>query len=141
MSLGLDYKPNDQFSLFVSPLTQRWVIVSDKFLAPLYGIEPGKKVKSELGAFLSANFNKKIGANMTFKTKLDLFSNYKKDPQNIDIFWTNVLSAKISKYINVNFNVDMIYDNDTQNVDPSKGPAPQWLQLMGIGFAYNFGKK
>lgn len=141
LSLGLDYKPTDNFSLFVSPVTGRWVVVSDKLLGPLYGLDPGKTVKNELGAFVSANYNKKLGANMAFKTKLDLFSNYKKDPQNIDIFWTNVLTAKISKYINFSLNVDMIYDNDTKNTEAGKGPAPQWLQMMGIGFAYNFATK
>ena len=141
ISLGLDYKPCDDFSLFVSPITGRWVIVGDKQLAPLYGVEPGKTVKNELGAFLSANYNKKLGSNIQFKTKLDLFSNYNKNPQNVDIFWTNVITAKITKYINFSFNVDMIYDDDTQNVDPAKGPAPQWLQLMGIGFAYNFANR
>jgi hypothetical protein len=69
---------------------------------------------------------------------MDLFSYYRKNPGNIDIFWTNVLSAKLMKYINFNLNVDLIYDDNTKNVDPKKGPAPQILQLMGIGFAYNF---
>ena len=78
---------------------------------------------------------------MTFKYKMDLFSNYKSNPQNIDIFWTNVLAAKITRYINFTLNFDIIYDDDTQNVNPAKGPAPQILQLMGIGFAYNFNAK
>lgn len=138
LSLGLDYKPISNFSLFLSPLSGRWVVVSDTTLGGIYGLDPGKKVKSELGAFLSANYNAKIGKNFTYKTKLDLFSNYKKNPQNVDVFWTNVITAKITKYINFSFNVDMIYDDDTHNVDPEKGPAPQWLQLMGIGFAYKF---
>jgi len=141
LSLGFDYKPNDNFSLFISPLTERWVIVSDNFIAPLYGVAPGKNAKNELGAFLSANYNKKLGSNFIYKTKLDLFSNYKQKPQNIDIYWTNSLTAKLTKYINFSFNLDMIYDDNTQNVNPKKGPAPQWLQLMGIGFAYNFTKK
>lgn len=141
LSLGLDYKPSDNFSLFVSPITGRWIIVGDKTLAPGYGIEPGKTVKDELGAFLSTNYTRKLGSSFTYKTKLDLFSNYKKNPQNIDVFWTNVITAKITKYINFSFNVDMIYDDDTQNIDPTKGPAPQWLQLMGIGFAYNFANR
>jgi hypothetical protein len=109
-------------------------------LGPGYGLDPGKKVKSEIGAFLSANYMKKIGTSFTFKTRLDLFSNYKHDPQNIDVYWSNVLTAKITKFINFSLNVDMIYDNDTKNVDPSKGPAPQWLELMGIGFSYTFRK-
>jgi hypothetical protein len=138
LSLGLDYKPVENFSLFVSPITARFIIVGDDFLAPLYGLEPGKSSKNEIGAFLSANYMQKINKTMSFKTKMDLFSNYRKNPGNIDIFWTNVLSAKLMKYINFNLNVDLIYDDDTKNVNPEKGPAPQILQLMGIGFAYNF---
>ena len=141
LSLGLDYKPTPDLSLFISPVTGRFVFVNDDLLAPNYGLDSGKNVKSEFGAFLSANYMKKIGKKFTFKTRLDLFSNYRKDPQNIDIFWSNVLTASITKYINFSFNLDMIYDDDTRNVNPAKGPAPQWLQLMGIGFAYNFAKK
>ncbi len=138
LALGLDYQPIENFSLFVSPVTVRVIIVGDEFLAPIYGLDPGKSSKNEIGAFLSANYLQKINKTMSFKTKLDLFSNYRKKPGNIDIFWTNVLSAKLIKYINFNFNVDLIYDDDTNNVNPEKGPAPQILQLMGIGFAYNF---
>lgn len=141
LSLGIDYKPKENFSLFISPLTERWVIVTNDSIAPLFGVLPRKNSRNELGAFLSANYTAKLGSNFTYKTKLDLFSNYKQRPQNVDIFWTNVLTAKITRYINFSFNLDMIYDDDTQNVDPAKGPAPQWLQLMGIGFAYNFSKK
>jgi len=141
LSLGFDYKPNDNFSLFISPLTERWVIVTDNNIAPLFGLDPGKKSKNELGAFVSANYSAKLGKSFLYKTKLDLFSNYKQKPQNIDVFWSNVISAKITKHIDFSFNLDMIYDDNTQNVNPAKGPAPQWLQLMGIGFAYNFSKK
>lgn len=140
LSLGLDYKPVKDLSIFISPITGRWIFVGDTLLGPGYGLDPGKKVKSEIGAFLSANYMKKIGTSFTFKTRLDLFSNYKHDPQNIDVYWSNVLTAKITKFINFSLNVDMIYDNDTKNVDPSKGPAPQWLELMGIGFSYTFRK-
>lgn len=140
-SLGFDYKPNTDLSIFISPLTERWVIVTDKIIAPLFGIVSGKKSKNELGAFASVNYSKKLGGSFNYKTKFDLFSNYKQKPQNIDIFWSNVVTAKITKYINFTFNLDMIYDDDTRNVNPLKGPAPQWLQLMGIGFAYTFSKK
>lgn len=141
LSLGFDYKPVSGLSLFLSPFTERWVVVTDPVIAPLYGVLPGKNYKNELGAFLSANYIAKPGANFIYKTKLDLFSNYKEKPQNIDVYWTNVLTAKLTKYINFSFNLDMIYDDNTQNVKQAKGPAPQWQQLMGIGFAYTFNKK
>ena len=141
VSIGFDYKPVKQASLFFSPITSRWIVVNNTYLGKLYGVDSGKAARSELGAFLSANLNTKIGKSFTYKTKMDLFSNYKKNPKNIDVFWTNVITAKISKRINFSFNVDMIYDDDTKNTNPNLGPAPQWLQLMGIGFAYNFAKK
>ena len=51
LSLGFDYKPNADLSIFISPLTERWVIVTDNLIAPLFGIDPGKKSKNDLGAF------------------------------------------------------------------------------------------
>ncbi len=136
LSLGMDYKPNADFSVFISPLTARWIVAGDALIGPYYGVPFGKKSKNEFGAFLSANYMKKISESVNYKGKLDLFSNYKSNPENVDVFFSNVLTAKVSKYINFSLNVDMIYDNDTKNVDPTKGPAVQILQLMGIGFAY-----
>jgi hypothetical protein len=139
VSQGFDIKPVSNLSMYVSPITAKWILVSDPLIRPIYGVDPSRTVRSEFGAFLSANYTAKIGKQFTYKSKLDLFSNYKKNPQNIDVFWTNSLSGKITKYIQFSFNVDMIYDDDTKNVKPGNGPAPQWLQLMGIGFAYPFG--
>lgn len=141
LSMGFDYKPKNNLSLFISPVTGRWVVVTDKLIKPLFGVDPGKNARNELGAFVSANYTAKLGGSFIYKTKLDLYSNYKQNPQNIDIFWTNSLTAKITKFINFSLTVDMIYDDDTKNVKKAKGAAPQWLQLMGIGFAYKFAKK
>lgn len=140
-SLGVDYKPYSNLSVFISPVTARFVVVKDKFLGPKFGLDPGKTVRNEIGAYLSANYNQSIGKSFNYKTRLDLFSNYRSQPQNIDIYWTNVVTARITKFINFSFNLDMIYDDDTQNIDPTKGPAPQWLELMGIGVSYNFANR
>src|SRR5690606_30827474 len=125
-------------SIYVSPITARWVFVGNDSIKHLYSVDIDKSSRQEFGAFASVNYLKNFTKTLSFKSKLDLFSNYKHNPQNIDIYWTNALTAKITKYINFSLNVDMIYDDDIQHVDPAKGPAPQILQLMGIGFAYNF---
>lgn len=143
VSLGMDYKPTENFSLFLSPATSRWVIVNDDSLsaAGAYGVTPGKKSRNEIGAYLSANFFKNISANATYKTRLDLFSNYKSKPQNIDIFWTNILAVKVTKFINMSLNLDIIYDDNVatvKNDGTPGGPKPQIKELMGIGFAYKF---
>ncbi len=133
LSLGFDYRPVPHFSLFLSPLTERWIIVNDDGLSALgaYGVEPGKKSRNELGAFLSAEFNKEILKNVNYKSRFDAFSNYKQNPGNVDIFWTNVLAMKVNKYLSANIGLDFLYDDDAI-------ARLQLRQLLGIGFSANF---
>lgn len=133
LSLGFDYKPSSSFSVFVSPLTERWIVVNDDILSAIgaYGVDPGKKSKNELGAFLSAALNKNVMANVTFKSRFDAFSNYKNNPGNVDIFWTNILAMKVNKYLSANIAVDFLYDDDAVG-------RLQLRQLLGIGLSAKF---
>jgi hypothetical protein len=150
LSLGLDYKPNKNFSLFMSPLTSRWVIVNVAGLdrtSPAtiaqkggsFGVPLGKTVNNELGAFLSANYMNEIVKNVTYKGKLDLFSNYKRNPQNVDVFMVNLLSANIFKGISFNLGLDLIYDDDVRILgDDQKSPRTQFRQYIGVGYLKKF---
>jgi hypothetical protein len=133
LSLGFDYKPSSAFSVFLSPLTERWIIVNDDLLSAIgaYGVDPGKKSKNELGAFISASLNKNVMENVTFKSRFDAFSNYKHDPGNIDIFWTNILALKVNKYLSANIALDFLYDDDAV-------ARLQLRQLLGVGFSARF---
>ncbi|MBN8663903.1 MAG: DUF3078 domain-containing protein [Chitinophagales bacterium] len=136
-SVGFDYKRSTKFSLFLSPITSRWVIVANSRLNKLglYGVPAGKSSVSELGAFASANYNNTIAKNIVYKARLDLFSNYQNNPQNIDIFMTNVLSFKINKLLSATYNLDLIYDDDVRLFGPQKkSPGLQVKSLLGIGF-------
>jgi hypothetical protein len=142
-SEGLDYKPNDDFSLFFSPVTARWIIVKNDSLASVgaFGVDSGKHVKTQFGAFASITYKKQISPSALYNTRLDLFSNYLHNPQNISIFWTNLLAVKVTKYINMTFSVDMIYDDNIKTVKSDGtpgGPTVQLKELLGIGFAYKF---
>lgn len=147
LSLGLDYKPNKNFSLFLSPLTSRWVIVSATGLNPAfpnskggqYGVPVGKSVNNEFGAYLSANYINEIVKNVTYKGKLDLFSNYKHNPGNIDVFMTNLLSANIFKGISFNLGLDVIYDDDVRILgDDHLSRRTQFREYIGIGYLKKF---
>lgn len=144
LSPGIDFMPNKEFSLFVSPITARWVVVMDDTLASkgAFGVDTGKHVKSEFGAYLSATWNKDITKNINFRSKLELFSNYKSNPQNVDLFWTNSLTMKVSKLISANVNVDMIYDDDVRVFENTKtgvlGPRLQVKQMIGVGLTAKF---
>jgi hypothetical protein len=133
LSLGFDYKPSSSFSVFISPVTERWIIVNDAVLSAIgaYGVEPGEKSKNELGAFLSASLNKNVMQNVTFKSRFDAFSNYKHNPGNVDIFWTNILALKVNKYLSANIALDFLYDDDAI-------ARLQLRQLLGIGFSAKF---
>jgi len=141
LSLGFDYKPTQNFSVFISPVTARWVIVTDDTLSAkgLYGLAPGDKVKSEFGAFLSAQYLKALNKTVTYKGRLDLFSNYQHNPEKIDVFMTNLFTVKLSKVLAATWNLDFIYDDDVR-LFGSDGKSPAWQvkSLIGLGILVKF---
>ena len=141
LSVGLDYKPIPELSVFFSPITSRWVIVNDDSLAAkgLYGVTPGKKSNYEIGAYASINYAKNINKAITYKGKLDLFSNYKNNPQNVDVFMTNLFSVKLSKILSATWSLDFIYDDDVKLFGPAKNaPGLQLKSLFGVGFLLKY---
>ena len=96
----LSLKPDSKLSVFLSPLTSRWVLVLNKSLSDKgqYGVPKGAHSFNEIGTFATVNYNNIIAKNINYKGRLDLFSNYKSKPQNVDLFMTNVFSFKINKH-------------------------------------------
>jgi hypothetical protein len=145
-SIGMDYKPNDQFSLFLSPITAREVFVRNDSLAAIgaFGVDSGKKFRFELGAFVSVNYTANISKTAVYKTKLDLFSNYLHNPQNVAVNWNNILAVKVTRLISMNLSLNMIYDNDIKSIKSdgtSDGPKVQIQEVFGLGLAYKFDNK
>jgi Protein of unknown function (DUF3078) len=141
VSAGLDYKPSKNLSVYFSPVTARWVIVRDTALSNkgAYGVTPGKKSNLEIGAFTTINYLKEINKNITYKARLDLFSNYKKKPENVDLFMSNILSVKLSKILSATWGVDLIYDDDVKLFGTNKNrPGLQVKSLVGIGLLVKF---
>ena len=141
LSAGVDYKPTQNLSIFVSPITSRTVIVRNDSLSDrgLYGVIPGHHSRAELGAFLSVNYLKDFNKVVGYKGRLDLFSNYKNNPEKIDVFMTNVLSVKLYKILSATWNVDLIYDDDIRIFgEDGKSPALQLKSLVGLGILVKF---
>ncbi len=140
LSPGIMYKPNATFDFFISPVTSRWVVVNkaNAALRPLYLVPVDKSSVNEIGAFATANLKKDIAKNMNLVSRLDLFSNYRNNPQNIDVFWTNVIGMKVNKYIGVTYSLDLIYDHDVKNVKTGGLMGTQLKSLLGVGFTATF---
>jgi hypothetical protein len=141
LSLGLDYKPVKGLSVFISPVTARWVLVRDDSLSAkgLYGVAPGRKSHSEFGAFVSVELLKDLTKTINYKGRLDLFSNYEHHPEKIDVFMSNLFSVKLSKILSATWNVDLIYDDDVRLFGrDGKSPAWQIKSLIGVGLSLKF---
>lgn len=137
LSLGFDYKPSPVFSLFLSPLTERITLISSKrlYTKGVYGVPAGRKYITQIGAFASINFNKEIFKNVTYRGKMDLFSDYTNNPANVDMYFTNLFAFKINKWLSATYSLDMIYDDDVRLFGKNKtSPGLQLKSLIGIGF-------
>lgn len=141
LSPGVEYRPNQNFSLFLSPATVRWTIVRNDSLSSIgaYGVDSNKHVKTEFGAFATANYIKEFNKMLSFKSRLDLFSNYLHNPKNIDVYWVNMLNMQLNKYLSLTYGVDLIYDDDVRMFGPdNKSPAAQIRSMLGLGFLVKF---
>lgn len=139
LSPGFQYKPNKYFDITFSPATVRFIIVGNRpaELGKYYGVNPTLKTRTEIGAFINANFNKEIFKNVNLKSRLDLYSNYRNNPKNVDVFSTTLITMKVNKWLNVTYNFDLIYDDDAVKPDGRKW-GTQIKSLLGIGFGARF---
>jgi hypothetical protein len=138
LSPGLNYKPAKGLSIFVSPITFRWIIVEDDTLSAkgAYGVTPGKKVKSEIGAFASITYIKNLGKSISYNGRLDLFSDYEHNPQNVVVMMNNMFVAKISKLLTASLSLNLIYDDDVKLFGPNHdSPGLQLQSLIAAGLS------
>jgi hypothetical protein len=134
LSPGFDYHPAKNLSIFVSPATARWIVVKDTILSTLYGVEAGKKSDFQFGAYASINYMANLGKVVSYTGKLDLFSNYSHNPQNIDFYMTNLFAAKLSKVLSATYSLTLIYDDDIRQFGPNfNAPRLQLQSLFGAG--------
>ena len=147
LSLGLDYKPVEYFSLFVSPITGRILFVSDDDIAAAgtYGNDPGENVRFEFGAYLAANFQKEIFKNVTLMSKLELFNDYidETSRKHIDVNWETALLLKVNEWLAVSLTGHLIYDHDIliPDEDGVLDDRVQFKQALSIGLTYKFNNK
>jgi hypothetical protein len=143
LSIGMDYKPNEVFSAYFSPVTGKMTIVNDDDLSDkgAFGVDPGDSFRSEFGAFSKMTLNKDIMENVNLKSTLDLFTNYSESFGNIDITWEVMLNMKINNFLTATVNTSLVYDDDVDYFNEegvNKGPRIQFKEIIGVGLAYKF---
>ncbi len=151
-SFGFDYKPNEKFSILISPISSKTTIVTNtKVDETKFGLLKDESVKREIGAYINLKHEHEILKNVVLENKLELFSNYSNNPERIDINWELTLSLKINEYLNTTINMHLIYDDDIKvpiyseingiqtKVRDSK--RVQFKELLSVGLVYNINKR
>ncbi|MCZ2132630.1 MAG: DUF3078 domain-containing protein [Bacteroidetes bacterium] len=97
VGVGMTYKPADYFEILVAPLSNRIIIVMDDELSKqgAFGVNPGKNIKSELGAALNIFFKKEILTNVTLQSRLNTFGAYEYLPSLV-VTWESLLNMKVN---------------------------------------------
>lgn len=140
--VGLTWTPKKYFTAIFTPATWRGTFVTDKRLSDegAFGVKPGKKLLSEFGANLKLECNYEFMKNMTVYSRLDLYSDYLRKPQNVDVNWEIQLNMTINKWFSATLTTNLVYDDDILILqkDGSKTQRVQFKELLGIGLQYNF---
>lgn len=137
-ALGLEYKPNEEFSLRMSPFSPRFTFVTDKELyltePKNYGVPIGQTVRTEWLAFsLLADWNKQLSKNINLKVRYQMYANYETLAFDaIDHRLDVVLAAKVSNLVSVTLTALTIYDLDQDE-------KIQFSQGLGIGLVFKRG--
>ncbi len=160
LALGMDFKPGKGLTFYISPLTTKITVVNDQALADAgaFGMEPatydgtgmqltkGNTMRSEFGGYVRLFVRKEVAENISVQTKLDLFSNYLENPQNIDVSWEVLISMKVNKFFAATLSTHLIYDDDIDiavdsngdGVYDTSGPRVQFKEVLALGFSYQF---
>jgi hypothetical protein len=148
--LGMEYKPNKEFSLLLSPLTVKNVFVRDTSLIDQtrFGIEENRKSFWEPGMNADLYFKKNITEDFSYETKYKMFLNYKEPFKKQDINWENTVNFKLNEFITMRFLLHLIYDDDVKfavydenNVKIDEKTKLQVKEYFSIGFQYKINHK
>lgn len=151
-ALGIEYVPQENFSIFLSPLASKMTFVQDQRLADAgaFGVKEasldpnngsaiqGDNFRAEFGAYLRMKYNATLAKNIEMKSKLELFSNYIDRPENIDVNAEVIFNFKVNSWFSASLNWNLIYDHDI-NIRDNKGgygPRTQFKSVLGVGISY-----
>lgn len=133
-SPGITYKPNAHLTFQYSPVAVRFIYVADDSLALLniHGNVVNRDANGNvtdyqnyflgLGSELVTRYeNKFFDERVSMTSALRLFSNYLKNPQNVDVLFTNNFSIQIFKGLSLDLLGELFYDDDMKmNIDANK---------------------
>ncbi|MGM0649237.1 MAG: DUF3078 domain-containing protein [Bacteroidota bacterium] len=150
VSIGMDYQPNSEFNVFISPFSVKTTVVWDTVnVDPTkYGLEENQRFKGEVGGYVTASWEANLHKNIVMNNKIELFSSYLYKPQNIDVNWEMSIVFKATELISTTISTHVIYDDDIdipvykpvngEIVQDGVTKAIQFKEMLSISFSYKF---
>ncbi len=149
-SIGMDYNPSDKLTIMASPISSKITMMrnTNKFNETKYGLKENQSVKKEIGAYVKSIFNIQLHKNIHMENKINLFTNYLNDPENVDVDWEMSLDMKITEYIQTSITTHIKYDDDVEipvyeQVEGEKKQVGvtkkiQFKEILSVGLSYKF---
>ncbi len=146
ISLGMEYRPKSNYSVFLSPVSAKMTFVEDDYLSEIgaFGVDPGDRFKIECGAYLKGRAEMPLMENVSMITTADFFTPYSSQFGNVDVNWDLILSMKINKVLSTSISTSLKYDDDIKTkkevneVTLPAGPKVQFKEVLSIGIGYSF---
>uniref|UniRef100_UPI003217BCDF DUF3078 domain-containing protein n=1 Tax=uncultured Draconibacterium sp. TaxID=1573823 RepID=UPI003217BCDF len=148
--IGLDYKPNKNFSAFISPLSLKSVYVRDTSLVDQtkYKVKENRKAFWEPGLNTDIKYKMKLTNDISYETKYKMFINYQDPFGKFDLNWENLFKMQLTDNIGMQFMLHFIYDDsvlfpiyDENDVQIGSKAKLQTREFFSIGFTYKINKK
>lgn len=141
MGLGMAYstqnkKKTFQLTATISPLSYNLKTCISKYVDHnQFNISPLKKTKSEIGSNAELNMTWNITSNISYKTRLFLFTDYSYFLGD----WENTFSFAINKFLSTQLYVHLRYDSSAESV--AKWKKFMMREILSFGLSYTFNSK
>lgn len=149
-SAGMDFKPNKDFSAFLSPVSVKTTYVTNPDVNETnFGLVEGETHRTRIGMAGKFELSKKVMDNISMKTRNSVFINYGTNKAGEwqlikipDFDSETTLDFKINQFISTQINFHFIYDKDvtsrwtdSNNIEQS-GTKLQVKEFITFGISY-----
>ena len=165
LSVGIDWKPNSIFTIYLSPIAGRiTTATNDQLRAKYFGADYYNKFLDPVTQLCSRNFQAEFGAslkagvnydkieNLKIISTVTVFTPYSTKPH-VDLDWDFSISYQFLKVLNVSLGTQLKYYDRVlfDKIDPetkapilnadgtvAQGPRVQFKTILGLGIGYSF---
>jgi len=133
LGVGMDYKPSKAFSLYVSPLTYKFIYANDTINVSQksFGIPVGENILSQLGSSMRLQNSISPSREIQIDSKLTFFTNYDK----VEIDWEIVGNFTVNRFLSTRLALNPRYDNTVIMAAGEKAKI-QFKELLTFGLSY-----